>query len=138
MPQRDQHLQLGCGQRRAVEERFERADHWARIVVGPGSTVIGVLIAARFLRGIAASAGMVLAAIGVLLLTGVPGSLPPERPHTGGIGETFRAMEKLARTAPFLGFSLVLGLASARCSPTSANPASSSKACTGFRRAPTR
>jgi len=130
---------------------------------------IGVLIAARFLQGVAASAGMVLAravivdrfdgpqipryfavlsqilsvapviapvlggavlsvstwravfvvlaVFGVLLLVGVfakvPESLPPQRRHTGGLGDTVRAMGGLVRHGPFLGFSLVLGLGSA-------------------------
>jgi len=130
---------------------------------------VGVLIGARFLQGVAAAAGMVLAravitdhfdgpdipryfallsqilgvapvvapvlggailsfatwrtifgvlsAVGVLLLIGVlakvPESLPRERRHQGGLSGTFRAMGRLARDRPFVGFVLVLGLSSA-------------------------
>ncbi|ORT57064.1 multidrug effflux MFS transporter [Streptomyces sp. CB03238] len=59
----------------------------------------------------------VLCLIGVLLLVGVllkvPESLPPERRHGGGLSGTFRAMGRLTRNRPFMGYVLVLGFSSA-------------------------
>ena len=59
----------------------------------------------------------VLAAIGVVLvlagLLGLKESLPPERRHTGGLGETLRGFGVLVRDRFFVGVALAGGLAGA-------------------------
>ena len=59
----------------------------------------------------------VLTVLGVLLLLAVlravPESLPPERRHGGGLVSTFRAMGSLLAHRTFMGYVLVLALASA-------------------------
>jgi Bcr/CflA subfamily drug resistance transporter len=88
------------------------------------SQIMGIApIAAPILGGIVVSVStwravfVVLAVLGVLQLLGVlrqvPESLPPERRRRDGLGSTFRAMGTLFGLRAFMGYVLVLGLASA-------------------------
>ena len=88
------------------------------------SQILGVApVAAPVLGGAVLSVSgwravfVVLSALGVVLLLAVlravPESLPPERRQGGGITSTFRAMGTLLTRRAFMGYVLVLALASA-------------------------
>lgn len=107
--------------RAVITDRFTGADvprHFAVL-----SQILGVApVAAPVLGGAVLAVStwrtvfVVLCLVGVLLLLGVltkvPESLPPERRHRGGPAGTYRAMGGLMRDRAFLGYVLVLGLAS--------------------------
>ncbi|MGK5627903.1 multidrug effflux MFS transporter [Streptomyces sp. URMC 123] len=108
--------------RAVITDRFSGADIPRYFAVL--SQILGVApVAAPVLGGAVLAVSTwravfgVLFLVGVLLLLGVlttvPESLPPERRHRGGVAGTFRAMGRLLGNRPFMGQTLVLGMASA-------------------------